>query len=111
VTGSTGVPDSSGGAVPRRSFTDLCRSEPAQLGIGFGLGLVLALVLLGGLAVPGIWRVVVLPVALVLVVRALAGLVAIGRAEWRRERVGIRGYGLVVLRFGIAYLLVAAASS
>lgn len=105
------MPDGSGDVVPRRSFRDVCRSEPAQLALGSGLGLMLALGLLGSVTAPDIWRVVVLPVALVLVARGLAGLVAIGRAEWRRERVGVRGYALIVLRFGIAYLLVVAAAS
>jgi hypothetical protein len=74
-------------------------------------GVLLAVGLLGRETGVGLWRAAVLPVALLLVARALIRLLALGRAEWRRERTGARAYLAVVLRFVVAYLMVVAAIS
>lgn len=87
------------------------RREPVQLVIAFALGALLAVVLLGGIGSEEVWRVVVLPVALLLIARGLHRLVRLGRAEWRRERTDLRAYFGVGLRFIAAYVIVVAASS
>jgi hypothetical protein len=93
------------------SRSEVLRREPLQLVAALALGSVLAAVLLGGAGVGAVWRVVVLPVALLLIVRGLIELVKLGRAEWRREVTGVRAYLAVIARFVIAYFLVVAASS
>jgi hypothetical protein len=82
------------------------RRESVQIVLAFLAGVLLSLGLLGGREVAGLWRPAVLPVALLLVVRALVGMARLGRAEWRRDRTGARPYLAVVLRSVIAYLLV-----
>jgi len=80
-----------------------------QILLAVVIGVLLAVGLLGRDVGVGAWRVAVLPVALLLVARALVGLVALGRSEWRREPTGARAYLAVVLRFVVAYLMVVAA--
>ena len=87
------------------------RSEPLQLASALVLGVVLAVTLLGGIAQDEVWRVAILPVAFLLIVRALVRLVELGRAEWRRERTAVRAYLGVVARFVLAYLIVVTAST
>jgi hypothetical protein len=99
-------PGNGRGRVPLAS---VLRSETVQVLIALGLGAVLAVVLFGDLTGQRQWRLIVLPVALLLVIRGLVGLLLIGRAEWRREPTGARNYLLVVLRFAGAYVVVAAA--
>ena len=98
--------------LPHRGpLTRLRRSEAVQLGAALVAGVLLATILLGGLGSDERWRIVVLPVALLLVTRALIALAGIARAEWRRDRTGLRAYVGVVARFAIAYVIVALASS
>ena len=87
------------------------RSEAVQLVIALASGFAVATALLGGIGSDELWRLVVLPVALLLIVHGLLRLITLGRAEFRREPSGARAYLGVVARFVTAYLIVAAASA
>ncbi len=87
------------------------RGELLQFAVALVLGLVLAVALLGGVSQEEVWRVVILPAALLLIVRALHRLIQLGRAEWRREGTAVRAYLGVVVRFVLAYLMIVTASS
>ena len=67
--------------------------------------------LLGTAALSLILRTGALAVALTLVAAGLVRGVALGRAEWHRERPGASAYALVVLRFLAAFALVVAATA
>jgi hypothetical protein len=88
----------------------MLRGEPVQVLLALVAGSVLAVGLVGASGGTELWRVAVLPVALLLVVRALVRLVGLGLAEWYRERTAVRAYLAVVLRFVVAYLIVVAAA-
>jgi hypothetical protein len=109
VTASSGVNDRDGGVVRERAVGPLLRREPVQVLLALATGVLLSVVLLGAGAGVALWRLAVLPVALLFVVRGIGGLIGLGRSEWRRERTGLRAYLVVVLRFVLAYLLVVAA--
>jgi len=104
-----GTPSGRSGAS-RLRVPLIAHREPVQLLLALLVGGALAVLLLGGIGAVDVWRVVVLPVALLLVLRGLLELVALAGAEWRRERPGPRRYLLVVVRFLSAYLIVAVAS-
>ncbi len=103
--------DEPGAGRPHASPPSWPYAEAAQYAIALALGLVVAMALLGGIGQRETWRVIVLPVALLLIIRALLRLLQLGRAEWRRERTAARSYLGVVARFVLAYLIVVAASS
>lgn len=67
--------------------------------------------LLGTTALSLVLRTGALAVSLTLVAAGLVRGVALGRAEWRRERPGTGAYALVVLRFAAAFILVVVATA
>jgi len=89
----------------------MLRWEPFQILVALVAGASIAVLLLNETDPRSLWRVGILPAVLLLIVRSLVDLVALGRDEWRREPGSGRAYILVVLRFVIAYILVALASS
>ena len=100
-----------GDASPARRMRRSLRRESVQVVVALVIGALLALALLQGVGASIAWRLAVLPLALLLVVRGLIGLVGLGRAEWRRDRPRRRAYVAVLLRFTIAYVIVVAATS
>jgi hypothetical protein len=103
------VTDPDGAAASERAAVTPLRQEPVQVLIAVAAGVLLSTVLVGARAGVALWRLAILPVALLFVVRGIVGLIGLGRSEWRRERTGARAYLAVVLRFVLAYLLVVAA--
>jgi uncharacterized YccA/Bax inhibitor family protein len=74
-------------------------------------GATLATLVVGAVVPTLLWRTSALSLALSLVIAALLGAVALGRAEWRREAPRLSAYGPVVARFLLAFLLAVAATS
>ena len=109
MTASSRVTDRDGVDSRFGAVAVLLRREPVHILAALAVGALLSLVLLGGRTGIGLWRPAVLPVALLLVVRGIAGLIGLGRAEWRRERTEARAYLASVIRLVLAYLLVVAA--
>jgi len=100
-----------GPGLSRLPVAPILRREWVQLLLALVVGGVSAATLLGGVRTTGVWRVIVLPVALLLVLRGLKELVSLARTEWQRGRPAPRAYASVILRFLVAYLIVAVASS
>jgi hypothetical protein len=76
-----------------------------------GVGALVTVLLVGVTTAALVWRSAALASGLSLVVRALMLLIAVGRAEWRREGPSIRVYLRVGARFAVAFVLAGLATS
>jgi len=76
-----------------------------------GLGLAFVSVVLADAGAGLLVRGAALPLALSLVVHGLLGVLALGRAEWRRAAPRRADYLRVVVRFAVAFVLAGLAAS
>jgi uncharacterized membrane protein YozB (DUF420 family) len=87
----------------------MTRPARAVLALGAVVGVLGAL--LAGPSASSPWRAVVLPLALGAVLAGIVELLALARAEWRRERPASRRYLTVATLFIAAFLLTVVATT
>jgi len=97
-------------ASARASGTALRREVVVHV-VAAALGAAVGAALIGTIVAGLMWRAAALSTSLTLVVVALLRAVALGRAEWRTAAPLPSEYRRVIARFGVAFLLVIAASS